>query len=155
MAGKVTDRDMGFADLQRTLRRLAGTEVRLLVGVHGETHSSMVVIAATNEYGSADGHVPERSYLRSTVDEGLGDVLDDLQGAVDAALGGANLDMVLGRVGEKWVTKVKAKIKAIRLPANAASTIARKGADNPLIHHGRLRNSITWTLSKGKAQAAA
>jgi len=154
MAG-VTDTDKGFRDLARQLRELAGDEVSVLVGVHGATDSEMVVIAASNEYGTTSsgtgpGHnVPERSYLRSTVDQGQAEILDDLQAAVVKALDGADLEQQLGLVGEKWVGRVKMTIRDLSDPPNAPSTIAAKGADNPLIDQGRLRNSITWTLHYG------
>lgn len=161
MAGSVRDLDLGFRKLQAQLRDLAGAEVSVLVGVHGERDSDMVVIAASNEYGTTHsgtgpGHnVPERSYLRSTVDNGQAEVLDDLQAAVGKALDGADLDQQLGLVGEKWVGRVKETIKALDTPPNAPSTIAaKKGADNPLIDTGRLRNSITWALHHGDTERA-
>lgn len=150
MAGSVRDIDRGFAELERTLAELAGADVAVLVGVSGQTDRDMVVIAASNEFGTADGHVPERSFLRDTVDNRTEEILDDLEGAVEAALDGANLDTALGRVGEKWAGEVKTAIRDKADPPNAAATIAAKGADNPLIDQGRLRNAITWRLSKAE-----
>lgn len=153
MAGYVRDRDMGWDELQRSLRRLAGEQVSVLVGVQGKTDSEMVVIAASNEYGTADGHIPERSYLRSTVDQGETEILDDLTKAVERTLDGGDLDRELGRTGEKWVGRVKETIRDLDDPPNAPATIQQKqGADNPLIDQGRLRNSITWTLHRGPTQ---
>jgi hypothetical protein len=152
MAGGVTDTDRGFAELAEQLRQLAGEQVSVLVGVNGDTDSDMVVIAAANEYGTDDGHVPERSYLRDTVDNGAEQVLDDLQQAVQATLGGADLDAELGKVGEAWVGKIKTAIRDKSDPPNADSTVEAKGTDNPLIDQGRLRNSISWTLHRGDTQ---
>lgn len=152
MAGGVTDVDRGFAELERQLERLAGLQVSVLVGVNGETHSEMIVIAASNEFGTDNGHVPERSYLRDTVDNGVEEILDDLQAAVVAVLGGADLDAELGKVGEKWAGRVKIAIRDKSAPPNAPATVAAKGADNPLIDTGRLRNSITWTIHRGDTQ---
>lgn len=159
MAGSVTDTDRGFDKLAKQLAELAGTPVSVLVGVHGERDSEMVVIAAANEYGTTHsgtgpGHnVPERSYLRSTVDQGAGEILDDLERAVDRTLAGGDLDQQLGLVGEKWVGRVKTTIKELDTPANAASTIAAKrGTDNPLIDQGRLRNSIAKVIHKGATE---
>lgn len=159
MAGSVTDTDRGFRDLQAALAELAGQEVSVLVGVHGATDSELVVIAASNEFGTTHsgtgpGHnVPERSYLRSTVDDGAGEIADDLQAVVDQALAGGDLDQLLGLVGEKWVGRVKLTIRELDTPSNAPSTIrAKHGADNPLIDQGRLRNSISWTLHRGPTE---
>lgn len=146
---------MGFAKLERQLAELAGEQVSVLVGVQGKTHSEMVVIAASNEFGTirSGHHVPERSYLRSTVDNGEGEILDDLQGVVDKTLAGGDLDRLLGLIGEKWVGLVKVTIKELDDPPNAPSTIRqKKGADNPLVNDGRLRNSITWVLHRGDTE---
>ena len=150
MAGGVRDTDRGWSALGRALAALSSDPVYVTIGVHGETHSDMVVIAASNEFGTAT--IPERSYLRSTIDEGAREVAEDLAGALGNYLrdpGRVDLLQRLGLVGEKWVGKVKRKIIDLKLPPNAPSTIARKGSTNPLVDTGRLLNSITWATFKG------
>lgn len=147
MAGRVVDTDRGYAKL---LANLKMENASVLVGVHGSTHSEMVVIAASNEFGTDNGHVPERSYLRSTVDQGEGEIADDLQRATDRVLDGGSIDRELGLVGEKWVGRVKQTIRDLDTPPNAPSTIRQKGSDNPLIDTGRLRNSITSSVERGR-----
>lgn len=149
MAGGVTDTDRGFSNIMRALNDLAGEPISVLVGVSGTKNSDMVIIAASNEFGTEDGHIPERSFVRSTVDDGASEIADDLEAVIDAVLDGSDIDTRLGLVGEKWVGKIKQKIRDIDTPPNAPSTIARKGSDNPLIDGGRLRNSITWQIERG------
>lgn len=160
MAGGVRDVDKGYDALMADLADLAGSPLSVLVGVSGKTHSDMVVIAASNEFGTENGHIPERSYLRSTVDSGASEILGDLQDAVDAVLKGGDLDTELGRVGEKWVGKVKLKISSNIPPPNATVMVGgepkvRKsvgyvdpGGAKTLIDTGRLRNSITWEIER-------
>lgn len=145
MSGSVTDTDKGYAKLLKQLRDINAPGV--YVGVRAEAGSDMVIIAASNEFGTADGHVPERSYLRSTVDDGQSEVADDLQKALTEAVDGTrDIRTGLERVGAKWVGKVQDKIKSHPGPPNAPSTIARKGADATLVDTGRLRQSIDYEL---------
>ena len=146
MAGSVTDTDKGYAKLIKQLRDLEAPGV--YVGVRAAAGSDMVIIAASNEFGTSDGHVPERSYLRSTVDDGQSEIADDLQKACTEAVDGTrDLRTGLERVGAKWVGRVQEKIRSHPPPPNAPSTIAKKhGADASLVDTGRLRQSIDYEL---------
>ena len=62
----VTDTGPGFGSLSEVLSRVA---IEVQVGIGAESGSDLAMIAAVNEFGSDDGHTPERSYLRSTFDE--------------------------------------------------------------------------------------
>lgn len=146
MASKVTDTDTGYRRLMITLARFRGGGV--FVGVPenagtGEGGATIAQIAAFNEFGTADGHVPERSFLRSTLIENrkkyetafgreLGKLIDGKRKFRD----------VLGAVGFLAERDVKRKIRSLREPANAASTIRQKGSSNPLIDTGRMRSAI-------------
>lgn len=133
------------------LRELQG--VAVLVGVRGEETddegTSLALIASANEFGTRDGHVPERSFLRRTVAENQRDYEEMLAGAVDDYVeGGIPLTRSLGLIGAAAVGDVQDTMVAVDDPPNAPSTIARKGADNPLIDTGRLRQSITWKIEE-------
>ena len=106
----------------------------------------MLLIAAVNEFGSADGRVPERSYIRAGFDKNRSKLRNTA-----AALWGRVLDgdmdqrQALGLLGETHQDQVQKFLTALSAPPNAASTIARKrGSANPLIDTGRLRSSIRW-----------
>ncbi len=151
MSGGVVDKDTGYDKVMAGIRDIAGKDLGVTIGVHAKEGSEIVIIAATNEFGNLDqsavGAIPERSFLRSTVDAGEAEILADLQGAVIFALDGEDLEKSLGLVGEKWVGKVKKTIKDLKTPINAPSTIRQKGSDNPLIDTGQnLRNRITWQI---------
>ena len=160
MAGAVVDKDLGYAKIMASINELAGEEVSVLIGVHGAKDSEMVVIAATSEFGTTTAGpqrnitIPERSYLRSTVDNGVSEIMSDLSDAVEDALDGGNLDQRLGLVGEKWTGEVKRKIASHPPPVNKPSTLKRKGeGKGTLIDTGILRNSITWSLQKGPTES--
>lgn len=137
----VTDRDHGY---RRLLRRLLGVrEYATRVGIHEEDGSDLAVIAAANEFGTANGHVPERSFLRATVDANATTYGDELDKAVRAHVDGRRtLDVGLGRLGARVEGDIKQFMTDLQDPPNAPSTIARKGSSNPLIDTGRLRAAI-------------
>lgn len=148
MSTSVTDRDLGYAKALKALAAF-GEGAGVYVGVRAAAGSDMVIIAASNEFGTEDGHIPERSYLRSTVDHGQSEVADDLQAATEAAIDGTMaLPTGLARVGAKWVGKVQQTMRDFTTPKNADATIAKKGVDNPLIDTGRLRQSIDYEVKQ-------
>lgn len=109
--------------------------------------------AAVNEFGSADGRIPERSFLRSTVDGKRGAYADDLTRAakkmIDVTIrrgpgaGIRQLENDLGLLGNRASGDVKTTIRTLREPANKPSTRRRKKSSNPLIDTGRMRQSIS------------
>ena len=159
MTVRVTDVDHGYDALVRDMRKLRSS--RVLVGIlqdkGGETDEdggiTLAGYAAVNEFGSEDGRVPERSFLRSTMDTNKAAYADELKAAlgsaVDRVVKGSAGDMLkemergLGRLGLKAVRDVKDTIRDLRDPPNAPSTLERKyPGENPLIDTGRMRASI-------------
>lgn len=152
----VIDRDRGYKRLIRNWLALGTRQV--LVGVRSRDgfktregdSLNLAGIASANEFGTADGRVPERSFLRSTVDENADTYGRMIGRAVLRHLSGQeDIDQGLAKLGARAVGDVQAKIVAIDTPPNAPSTVARKGADNPLIDTGRLRQSIDYEIRKG------
>lgn len=155
---RVVDVDRGYARVLRTLQHLHGGGV--YVGIRQEKGSeveegddlNLAQIAAVNEFGSSDGHVPERSFLRSTVDENkeryFSQMVKDLGSTVDGDVMFSE-QQVLKRMGLRAVADVQKKITELQDPPNAPSTIKRKGSSNPLIDTGRMRQSIDYEIRTG------
>lgn len=134
----------------RNIERTHGARVQ--VGVQGKEASSVHPtasgsqtigdVAFWNEYGTATA--PERSFLRSTMDEQR--VMID-QAALLAAsmisMDRATPETALGIVGARLRQLVQAKIVLLKTPPNAPSTIAKKGFDDPLVHTMALHDAIT------------
>ncbi len=144
MGFSVRDRDLGYSALVKTLRELSGIEgPDVLVGVRAASAGAdQVIIAASNEFGTNTS--PERSYLRSTVEENRNRYLDELEQAVIDLISGFSTRgrIRLKRLGLRAVEDVQRKIVDLKVPPNAPSTIAAKGSTNPLIDTGRMRQSI-------------
>lgn len=130
-----------------------------MVGVRGEKGAqreegqvlTLVEVAAVNEYGSEDGRVPERSFLRSTFDAKKTKIGQQLAAGLDKIiLGRGTTDDLLGRVGLKLAADSVETINAGVPPPNAPATVARKGSTHTLIDTGRLRQSIDHEVRRGR-----
>ena len=69
MASGIKETDNGWNNLKKSLLKLGNLEV--VVGVPGRINFSVpttAAIGAVHEFGSTDGTIPERSFLRSTFD---------------------------------------------------------------------------------------
>lgn len=165
MPATFQDTDLGYDALLATLGDMGDAAV--YVGILQDQGSELdedgnitvAGYAAVNEFGSADGSVPERSFLRSTVDANGRVYESELQAVaietVDAAVRSlssgqaeATLERGLGRVGARAARDVQVTIRDLRDPPNAPSTLAGKyPGDNPLIETGRMRQSISFAVS--------
>lgn len=159
MKAKLVDKDLGWAEFFRRAKEIRDARVR--VGVLGDTEQggmhekgsplTVAEVAAVNEFGTEDGHVPARSFLRSTFDEqreklaGMGEKL------IGAVLDGRmDTDQALGILGAQLAADIKAKITSNIPPPNAPSTVAAKGSDHTLIDTGAMRAAVTWSTGEGE-----
>lgn len=156
---KVQDIDRGYRRLLQEFGKLGESQV--LVGIRSEAGGevpegsdlNLAQIAAVNEFGSVDppDRPPERSFLRSTMDNNAKAYADMVGDVVGKAIDGRqSLDKGLGLLGARAVGDVQQTMRNLDTPPNAPSTIARKGSDNPLIDTGRLRQSIDWEVRSGR-----
>ena len=164
---KTTDKDMGWAPLMKLLKDMGHQQTRVVVGVTGKKAEALhprgkgktvVDIAVQNEFGSPGGKIPERSFIRSTTDanaekykagirRGFRDMIEDAvtKGQVDPAKAKG-----MERLGLQVTGDIKRAISDGIPPPNAPSTIAHKGSDTPLIDTGRLRQSISHEVRRGR-----
>jgi len=163
MGVKVTviDKDLGYKAFRAAMLQMED-DPGVYVGVrqedgqkqHDENDDATIAeIAAYNEFGGDPGP-PERSFLRSTVDEnrseyeaGLAKVADDAIVVGKTTRVTPTLKKGFDKVGAKAARDVRKKIRDLRTPPNARSTIRAKTKggrtkDNPLIDTGTLRRSI-------------
>lgn len=157
---KTIDKDLGHGKVVGESKRLKGSFVE--IGVHeaqgGETYedsqATIAEVAFWNEFGTINS--PERSFLRSTIDENrpeLEGLTAKLLGEVMA--GKIDTKKALDKLGFKIQQLVKKKILDFTDPANSAATIERKGFNNPLVDSRRLWRSIAFeTMVKGGKKSA-
>lgn len=157
MAGKVefTDKDMGFDQLMTTFK-LNSKESHVNVGflqssgMHRDSDMTVAALAAVHEFGSSDGRIPQRSFMRSAVSmnkNAIQTLIDKL--AAKVADGDMQRDAALGVIGQFLKDKIISRINSNIPPPNAPSTIARKGSSHTLIDTGQLKSSVNWEIKKG------
>lgn len=140
----VIDKDMGYKDL---LKAFEADGVILSVGIPPEAGADVVQRAAINEFGSANGLIPERSFLRSTLRRHESEYADILQdGATRSLAGKTNMVQVLTVLGRVMVRDIWATIR-VMTPPNAPSTIRKKGRDQPLIDTWEMFKAITFAIT--------
>ncbi len=125
----------------------------ILVGLfEGERHTGGIATVAEigffNEFGTIN--TPERSWMRSWFDANkkrihkmfikMTNLIKELK---------INAQTALKRIGEWTVGELKKSIIKLDSPANAFSTISKKGSSNPLIDTGQMLNSIRYEIGFG------
>lgn len=135
------------------LKRRLGKAPSTLVGVPKaagsyEDGTHIATIAAVQEFGSANGRVPERSFLRAGAENSTKHISRIYENMLpDVIDGKLDIDVIQSLIGELTVGNIKELISSGIAPPNALSTIAAKGSSTPLIDTGVLRNSITYVLT--------
>lgn len=184
VAVKITDRDLGWVDFFKRMQAAHSGRVKVGVlddakGSVRDEESSLTVAeyGAINEFGTEDGRIPSRSYLRSTFDEqraALTQLGTHLMAKV--LIGDIDVRTGLNLIGSKLAAEVKKKISGGVAPPNAVSTMLRKAmkgktkrffkgpaknlgqalaqvgslaAVKPLIDTGRLLGAVTWQIVEG------
>lgn len=158
--GRVTDVDKGYKAAVRALQKVSGKR-HVVVGIRSEKGTAtaegdslnLAGIAAVNEFGSADGHVPERSFLRSTFDAGKETYTDAIEASLGKITDGeSDIDKELGLLGVRVAGDVQRMITSDIAPANAPSTVRRKrGSTGTLRDTGRLHASIDSEVRGGSS----
>jgi len=116
-------------------------------GKHAESDMTVASIGYVHEFGSSDGRIPERSFMRSTVKEKRKEVNAlNRKLLIAVQTGKYSFSKALGILGSFVADAISRKIVTLKQPPNALSTILAKGSSNPLVDTGQLKNSITWKV---------
>jgi len=138
----VEDNDIGMEKLIREIRR---DVVSVDIGIHEGEKDDVKDRATQNEFGA--GNVPERSFIRSTVDENAERYLKAAEILVGMMIDGEISKFeALERMGQQIERDIKEKIVNFKTPPNAPRTIELKGEDNPLIDTGIMLGSIKYAI---------
>ena len=153
---KAKVRKKGGGKIQKELNellRISKQPQQVKVGIPAESitypdGTDLTMVAAVNEFGSLDGRIPERSYLRSTLVEKANKfrAFWRRKNAKEILLGETTPTAVLNILGQIAQAEVQKKIVALAEPPNAESTVERKGSSNPLVDTGLLRQSIRYEV---------
>lgn len=146
--------DRGWRRLTSAVSRFSSSavDVGILGGIGSQMHPNGKItiweIGAINEFGSRDGHTPERSFLRSAFqDRSWVRSITALAARRVLNLRGTAED-ALNWMGGVAVHAVRQKIDSGPPPPNAPSTVQKKGFDHPLFEIGVLRSAISHQVTR-------
>jgi hypothetical protein len=155
MAFTLKDQDNGYKALVKTVFGFAKPVVT--IGIHEKEGShpypngkTLLDIANINEFGSDDGHVPMRSFVRAWFDTAEPELRKEIASLMEGVIDGTlTKDQILDAIGLSGVGKMQANIAQGVPPPNAPRTIQLKGSSTPLVDTGLLRSSITYEVDPG------
>lgn len=152
----VKDTDHGYRDLVKRIYGLKKPKVAVgIFAADGDQAAdggtTLIEVAVWNEFGT--GSTPARSFIRAWVDENQTKIKEVLFRLLKAVIA-KRLTKVqaLEQFGLWMQGGVQQRIARGIAPANAPSTIAKKGSSVPLIDDGQLRTSITFAVDLGSGQ---
>ncbi len=109
--------------------------------------SNNAVVAASNEYGVPEKGIPERSFMRSTIDGGASKYRRFGRHAAGAiAAGTMTVDQALGQLGAGVVSDIQRTIQRGVPPPNSPITVARKGSSKTLIDEAQMIQALNWEV---------
>lgn len=136
----------------RQIRERLGRNRGVLVGLPKglgsyDDGAPIAVIAAIHEFGSADGLIPERSFLRAPLRQSADELKAQWRKLLPRVVSGElTMHQTMDQVGAMAAAVSQEAISAGIQPSNADATVAHKGSNKPLIDTGRLRQSITHVV---------
>lgn len=145
---------------------------RIEIGIFGSEGSTILMIAAVNEFGckitvtpkmraylhsqglhlkasTKQINIPERSFIRSSYDQEKDKIISRANKLLEKVL---KLELPVQTffelLGEYIVGVMQGYLTDLSDPSNHPFTIARKDSTNPLIDSGRMRQAITHKVVK-------
>ena len=145
----VRDVDLGWSKLFREMKELDKKSVK--VGIQaGETtedgENDLAYIGGVHEFGSEDGTIPQRSFIRAGVDNKMGQIKNLSENVSGKIIDGMSVKTGLNLIGLEVTGIIQEYISSGNFTPNSPKTIAKKGSSKPLIDTGHLRQSIRHVL---------
>ncbi len=162
----LTDTDRGWKAMKKRLgvsgTGILGRRKIVKVGIQGADASepadengviTTVVLAAVHEFGRLDGSIPERSFIRATVEKNRAEYIKLVRRLSRLVLLGKLTEKkALAIIGQQVMSDIQAAMEEGLEPGLAASTIRQKKRQGkkppykPLIDTGHLKNSVTYDV---------
>lgn len=158
----VVDLDLGFKQILEEIEKTGKQEIVIGIQEGSRTHVqvrrgrkqdagiNIAQYAAENEFGT--DKIPQRSFMRSTFDEKIGEIEDIIDNELGLVIDRVqSLNKAFARIGLSIQGMVQMKIREIRSPPNSPVTIALKGSSKPLIDFGQMIASVRYVVRKARS----
>lgn len=110
--------------------------------IHNPSGLAMSALGALHEFGSSDGRVPARSFLRSWLAVDRANIIRELENGAIRYTKGSPLETEQQKLALFAQGGVQERIVDVNEPPNAPFTIKMKESDNPLIDTGEMRGAV-------------
>lgn len=142
--------NLSLSDIKKQLKNAAikvGVPKSTGSAIHEDSSITIAGLAMVHEFGSPARNIPERSFIRSTV-QAKRNIIKKLfiQQGKKIMDGQVSTKDGLSIVGEFMQGEIKKTIVALKTPPNKPSTIKKKGSSNPLVDTGQLLQSIKYEV---------
>jgi len=155
-SGGFVDTNKGMAEIMKEIAAMSKLAVKAGIpesegGQKPEAGGPTVAeYAAWNEYGTANGRIPARPFIRGWVENNGGQIKKMTEflfkKVSEGEMTAAEAMEKLGQFGESGIKKY---IREGTFEENKKSTVRHKGSDKPLIDTGTMRNSIRYEVVGG------
>lgn len=140
---RVVEVDRGANQIFATIGHIRGKSPRAFVGLYGK----LAERAWINEFGAPLANIPQRSFIRSTYDEELPEMVKIRNRFMEKVITGKlSPKNAIAAIGFYLAEKIQQKIIDLKDPPNAPRTIAKKGFDDPLRETDEMLNNVTVTV---------
>jgi hypothetical protein len=133
-------------EIAQKISKATTVQVGFLEGATYPDGTSVPMVAAIQEFGSPEKHIPPRPFFRRMIAEqspGWGDTISKV-------VKGADYDtaVALGRMGEVIKGQLQQSIVNLTDPALMPATVAAKGSSKPLVDTGHMLNSVDYEVEQ-------
>jgi hypothetical protein len=142
----VSDKDHGYRALVDRIFTMGKPKIEVGILDGGKTEDGMTIveIATINEFGLG---VPQRSFLRAWFDENEPRAQEAMRRLLVSVVEGKRTKEQALEVFGLWVQgEIQKRISEGIAPANAPSTIAKKGSSTPLVDNGILKSAVSFRV---------
>jgi len=146
---KIKLNDKAFKELKKNLKS-ARVKVGLPKGTPDRDDGmSMIELGAIHEFGSHANNIPERSFIRETLNTKQQEYMKFATSqARRVILQEQSISTAIENLGIWGQREIKKKFINNNWQPNAPLTAQLKGSSRPLIDTGALRQAITWEVAK-------
>lgn len=125
--------------------------------IHPGSEVTVAKLAAILEFGSPEQGIPERSFIRSTIDDRQHEISGELEKQIErVVLGKQDPVGAYSEVGKLTVKLIRGKLLSAGSWADPLDieTVRQKGHGRPLYRRGVLAEALSWRVSQGRQTLA-
>lgn len=148
-----------LAQFHKLLDSVEDMAVHVDIGIHDISGQDVVTYAGANEFGAENAgasravKIPERSFIRSTIDDQRDKYVGRVEQRWNQILEGTlTPHTALSLIGLEVQRDIQRKIRSDVPPPNALSTIKKKGSAHTLIDDGTMVQEVRYAVKNVQEQ---